>query len=105
MDLETVTIQFESISADYAQKFSVERTADWFLLKLTEEVGELIQSYLRYAGQARENDMSEAELRRDLENELADVLGMTLLVANHYNIDLEDAVSRKWLVHLSADLE
>ncbi len=103
MDLETLTTQFESISAGYAQKFTVERTPDWFLLKLTEELGELIQSYLRYAGQARDNGMSEAELRRDLEDELADVLGMTLLVANHHKIDLEEAVSRKWLIHLSAD--
>lgn len=103
MELDTLTRQFEAISALYAQKFGVERTPEWFLLKLTEELGELIQSYLKYAGQTRGNGQSAAELRRDLEDELADVLGMTLLVANHHEIDLEDAISRKWLGYLEAE--
>ena len=103
MELTTLTDQFEQISSIYAQKFGVERTPEWFLLKLTEELGELIQSFLKYSGQTRQGDQSEPELRRDLEDELADVLGMTLLVANHLQINLEDAISRKWLSHLSAD--
>ena len=100
MDLNTLTNQLESISVGYAQEFNIERTPDWFLLKLTEELGELIQSYLKYMGQARINGQSQAELKRDLEDELADVLGMTLLVANNHNIDLQDTISRKWLKYL-----
>ena len=100
MDLDTLTNQLETISSGYAQEFGIERTPDWFLLKLTEELGELIQSYLKYVGQARVNGVSQAELKRDLEDELADVLGMTLLVANNHNIDLQDTISRKWLKYL-----
>lgn len=103
MDLNILIGQLETISAGYAQKFDIDRTPDWFLLKLTEELGELIQSYLKYAGQARVNGVSQAELKRDLEEELADVLGMTLLVANHHHIDLQEAISRKWLQYLEKE--
>ena len=103
MDLTTLTEQLESISSGYAQKFEIERTPDWFLLKLTEELGELIQSYLKYIGQARTADVSQANLKQDLEDELADVLGMTLLVAHNHNIDLETAIARKWLQYLRED--
>ncbi|MCP5098710.1 MAG: pyrophosphatase [Chloroflexi bacterium] len=100
MDLDTLITQLETISSNYAKKFDIERTPDWFLLKLTEELGELIQSYLKYIGQARVNGVPRAELKQDLEDELADVLGMTLLVANNHNIDLQDAIARKWLIYL-----
>ena len=100
MDINTLIAQLETISSNYANKFDIERTPDWFLLKLTEELGELIQSYLKYIGQARAKGVPQAELKQDLADELADVLGMTLLVANNHHIDLQDAIARKWLIYL-----
>ena len=52
MNINHLTDKLETISLGYADKFDVERTADWFILKLTEEFGELVQSYLQYSGQA-----------------------------------------------------
>ncbi|GHO43138.1 hypothetical protein KSX_13010 [Ktedonospora formicarum] len=43
----------ESVSQRYAEKFDIERDDTWFVLKLQEEFGELIQSYLMLVGKAR----------------------------------------------------
>ncbi len=40
----------EAVSALYARKFGVDRDPDWFMLKLTEEVGELTQAFLVATG-------------------------------------------------------
>ena len=103
MNLKHLTEKLETISFGYAHKFDVERTDEWFILKLTEELGELVQSYLQFSGQARHKERSPDELKTAFEDELADVLGMTLLVAHHHNIDLETAVTRKWLQYLNED--
>jgi NTP pyrophosphatase (non-canonical NTP hydrolase) len=101
LDVNKLSADLEAISSGYAKKFGIDRTPEWFLLKLTEELGELVQSYLKYAGQARLNSTIEPTLRVDLEDELADVLGMTLLVAKNHNINIEQAITRKWLKHLN----
>lgn len=102
MKITTLIEQLETISLGYAQQFNVDRTPDWFLLKFTEELGELTQSYLKYAGQARMNvnNLPQAELKRDIEDELADVVCMALLTAKNQNIDIEAAITRKWLQYL-----
>ena len=105
MDITELTDQLETISSQYAQKFDIDRTPDWFLLKLTEELGELTQSYLKFSGQARNTSAYPARLKQDLEDELADVIGMALLVARHHDIDIEEAFARKWLQYLPADLD
>ncbi len=100
MDINTLTTNAETISADYAQHFDVDRTDDWFMLKLTEEVGEMTQSYLKYQGQARAKPDTSNTFRTEFEDELADVLGTVLLIAKHHDIDIEQAITRKWLKYL-----
>ena len=100
MDINRLTADVEAVSLSYAQQFDIERTADYFMLKLTEEVGEMTQSYLKYQGQARERTATKATLRAEFEDELADVLGTVLLVAKHHDIDIEQAITRKWLKYL-----
>ena len=100
MDIKALSDDLEEVSSIYATQFDIQRTPDWFLLKLTEELGELMQSYLKYVGQARVSDASKGELKKELEDELADVLGMTLLIAKNQHIDIEEAVKRKWLQYL-----
>ncbi|WP_413288163.1 MazG nucleotide pyrophosphohydrolase domain-containing protein [Bdellovibrio sp. HCB337] len=90
----------EKISQGYALKMDIERTADWFMLKLQEELGELTQSYMKVKGQARASGKSQAELQKALADEAADVLCHTLLFAKHNGIDLETAIKEKWLKYL-----
>jgi NTP pyrophosphatase (non-canonical NTP hydrolase) len=99
VDLSRWTDEVEEISQQYAARFGVDRTSSWFLLKLQEEVGELTQAYLQATGQGRDKGRSAAELREDLEAEVADVLAMLLLFARHHGVDVDDALQRKWMAY------
>lgn len=97
MDVEQLTEEVEQVSQRYAKKFTIERDATWFVLKLQEEVGELIQSYLMLTGQARTRGRSAEEIQAEFHKEVADVFCQVLLLARFYNIDLEKEVEEKWL--------
>lgn len=98
MNIKTITNEVEKISVLYTDKFGIKRDSDWFILKLQEELGELIQSYLMMIGQARKKERSEEELAQDFRKEVADVFSHILLLAKHHNIDLEKEVEEKWLI-------
>jgi NTP pyrophosphatase (non-canonical NTP hydrolase) len=98
MDLPTLTAEIEAISVRYAEKYDIERDNNWFVLKLQEELGELIQSYLMMTGQARPKGKSPEEIRRDFEHEIADVFCHLLLLAKFNDVDLAHAIDEKWLV-------
>lgn len=89
--------QFETASATYAGANGIERDADWFLLKLQEEMGELTQAWNRLTGRGRRKGRTQEELDRDLADETADLLGHILLFAHRNDIDLAAAIERKWL--------
>ncbi|NQW89629.1 pyrophosphatase [Curtobacterium sp. VKM Ac-2861] len=98
MDITELTSNVEEVSAHYAVMHDIDRNDDWFVLKLNEEVGELTQAYLAVRGQARDKGKSAAQLRQDLEYELADVLVQTLLIAKRMGVDVEKAIDEKWMV-------
>lgn len=98
MNIDELSQEVESVSAHYAERHSIDRTEDWFLLKLNEEVGELTQAYLARAGQARDKGRTASELEVDFRDELADVLAQVLLIARRFDVDLVHEIERKWLV-------
>lgn len=98
MDIAVLQRQVEAVSALYAQRNAIERTDDWHLLKLGEEVGELTQAYLSRSGQSRDKGLSPDEQHEAFRRELADVLAHTLLIAERFDIDLPAAIADKWLV-------
>ncbi|TDQ55167.1 MazG nucleotide pyrophosphohydrolase domain-containing protein [Actinorugispora endophytica] len=97
MDIEQLSAAVEEVSKGYAARFDIERSADWFVLKLHEELGELTQCHLMATGRARPKGRSAEEIRDDLHAEMADVLSHVLLLARFHGVDLEAAVTRKWL--------
>lgn len=58
---------------------------------LTEEVGELARIIARVYG---DQIAKSGDLKRDLPEELADVLWVVICLANQCNVDLEDALKR-----------
>lgn len=87
---------------DYAKRHpevSVDR--DYFVLKVTEEWGECVQSYMMNTGRAREKGKTQEELRDEFEKEFADVFGFLVLFAQQQNIDIEKALEKKWFKHLA----
>lgn len=103
MQIDELSDEVESVSASYAERHDIDRTDDWFVLKLNEEVGELTQAYLARAGQARDKGRTEVELEEDFRSELADVLAQVLLIARRFDVDLPDEVTKKWLVWRPAE--
>jgi NTP pyrophosphatase (non-canonical NTP hydrolase) len=93
MDLGQLTAQVERVS----RQFGVERSSDWQILKLHEEVGELTQVHLMREGQARSKGLAALDLDQRFAAEIADVICHALLVANHHNVDVESAIEQKWL--------
>lgn len=89
----------------YARLHNITRTPDWYLLKLTEELGELTAEHLLLNGQARPNKDGFGGTREALENEAADLFGQFVLYLRANGIDIEAAIERKWLRHLDAYTE
>lgn len=87
---------FETASRRYVEAHGITRDPDWYVLKLQEEVGELTQAWNRVRGRALAKGRSEEEMRRDLCDEAADVLGHILLFAHANGLDIEAAIARKW---------
>lgn len=98
MDLSTLTDELDTIASNYAKQFGITRDSNWFILKLQEEMGELIQSYLMKTGQARQKGKTKQEIDDDFRKEVADVFGMVLIFAKHHQIDLEQALEEKWMI-------
>lgn len=98
MELRATAQQIDAISRRYADIYGFERSTDWLVLKLQEEVGELVQAYLAKTGRHRHSGERPEELERRFSMELADALGMILALAAATGVDIEQAVDDKWLV-------
>jgi NTP pyrophosphatase (non-canonical NTP hydrolase) len=98
--LAELIVDFERVSRLYVDRCGIERDADWFVLKLQEELGELVQARLRLTGRGRVKGEGAEALRLQFEDECADLLGQLLLLANQYDVDLEIAARRKWFRYL-----
>jgi NTP pyrophosphatase (non-canonical NTP hydrolase) len=93
--LKILTEKVAKVSDVYAAEYNIDRSGDWHLLKLQEEMGELTQAYLTVTGRTRRPAGDEA--RTALTRELADVQCMLLLLARDEGIDMDQAVQEKWL--------
>lgn len=92
MKISDLTADVLRISDIYAREHNIDRSGDWALLKVQEELGELTAEHLRMNGRAR--GTADAD---KLGDEAADVLGMLLIYCDRAGIDLEQAMQRKWL--------
>lgn len=97
MDLRKLIKDVEEVSKKYSQKFGIKRDSQWYVLKLQEEMGELIQSYLMMTGKGRGKGQDEKAIRANFNHEVADVFSHVLLLARYFKIDLEKAIEEKWL--------
>jgi NTP pyrophosphatase (non-canonical NTP hydrolase) len=83
---------------NYCKKYNIEIDEDWALFKLYEEVGELAQSVLIHRKKCRpEKYITKEKSKEELAQELADVLGMIMVNAYLLDIDLEEAITKKWI--------
>lgn len=97
MELSEWSDRLEAVSQGYAEVYDIERTPEWMLLKLTEELGELSQAWLVASGQGRDRGRTPAQTRATVAAECADVVAMALLTAARMGVDVESALREKWL--------
>ena len=97
MSLKAATEPVQEVCDLYAERCGIERNDDWFLLKIQEELGELVQAHLKLTGRGRTKGLSAAELEQARADEAADLLCMTLLYCRRFGIDPDAAIQRKWL--------
>lgn len=82
----------------YGKKHNIEIDEDYLLFKLIEEVGELSEAILIDRKKSRPvKHVSKEESRKQIAAELADVTGMVVVLSHLMNIDLEDALDKKWI--------
>ena len=83
---------------NYGKNYNIEIDEDFALLKLFEELGEFAQAVLIHKKKSRPEKFVSEDLSKDeLGKELADVVGMAMVNAHLFGIDLEDAISKKWI--------
>ena len=92
LTLKALTADVRRISDIYAAAHDIDRSGDWAILKVQEELGELTAEHLRLSGRARGAGDPKA-----LADEAADVLGMLLIYCDGAGIDIEAAMQAKWL--------
>lgn len=98
MDFKELQKKVVENAINYGQKYNVQIDENFALLKLYEEVGELAQAVLIHQKKSRpEKHVSEEVSKKELGKELADIVGMTIVNAHLLGIDLEEAISEKWI--------
>lgn len=99
MDLGALSRHSQQKSSRYAASNAIERNRAWYALKVSEEAGEVAKAFVTLVGQGR-SKLPPAESREKLADELADLVAHAMLLAMNEDIDIEDAIRRKWLSHL-----
>lgn len=100
MDLKEIEQKLKTVIDVYIEKFKIQHSDDWFVMKIQEELGELTSTHLKLTQRARLGNHTKEELEFNLKEEIADVIAMTLLFAQHKGIDVEKAINEKWFKYL-----
>jgi NTP pyrophosphatase (non-canonical NTP hydrolase) len=83
---------------EYGKQYNIDIDEDFALLKLYEEAGELAQAVLIHRKKSRpEKHLADEVSKEKLAEEIADVVGMAIVCAHLYGIDLEEVMSKKWV--------
>lgn len=98
MEFKQLQKEIIATSKDYGKQYNFSIDADYALLKLYEELGELTQSILIDRKKCRsEKYLSDEESKIEMAKELADVAGTVIVLADLLGIDLEEAIDNKWI--------
>lgn len=98
MDFKELQQKVVKNALDYGERHSIKIDEDFALIKLFEEVGEFAQAILIHRKKCRTKKLvSEEVSKKELSKELADVVGLAIVNAYLLNIDLEEAIDKKWI--------
>ena len=89
------------VAEAYGERFNVTIDHDFAVLKLFEEVGEYAQAVIVHRKKSKpEKYVSVEESKKRMGEELADIIGMAIINADLFGIDLQKSIQEKWLKKL-----
>ena len=98
MQIKQLQKKISKILLSNSKRDNIKIDDDYLMLKLTEELGEFVQAYVVHNKRCRpEKYLSIQKSKKEMAKELSDVLGIILVIANNLNIDLEEAIVKKWI--------
>ena len=98
MEFKEIQEEIIKTMGDYGKEYNIKIDEDFVLLKLYEELGEFSQAVLISKRKSKPGKyVSEEVSKKEIAKELADVFGTIIVNAHLLNIDLEDAVIKKWI--------
>ncbi|MEK7096647.1 MAG: MazG-like family protein [Patescibacteria group bacterium] len=101
MEFSEVARGIVNTGKKYGNKHNIRIDQDFALTKLYEEIGELAQAWLIHTKKCRpEKYVSNEKSKQLISEELADVVGVSIMIADLLGIDLEKAINEKWLSKL-----
>lgn len=100
MRINDTAAAIDAINLRYAEIYGFERTSDWLMLKVQEELGELADAYLGKTGRQRDkgDGSGDGDAQERFAFELADTVGLLMALGHAEGVDLERAIDAKWLV-------
>jgi NTP pyrophosphatase (non-canonical NTP hydrolase) len=98
MNLKEIALHCEKAWDQYAEKFQIHRDDEFYLLKMQEELGELSRAFLELRGSEKKRKSSPEELKKKFADDIAVLVGNALILAHHFNIDLETTIKSKFPV-------
>lgn len=98
MELKQLQDQITGIFLTDLKSYKVHVSDDYLVLKISEELGEFVQSYIVHKKMCRpEKYVSTDESKKLMAKELADVVGLVFAISTELQIDLEEALTKKWI--------
>lgn len=98
MEFKDIQSKILKNAEKYSNANSIRFDDDFAMIKLCEELGELSQAFLIHKRKCRvEKFTSKEDSKKEIAKELADVIGMAVILANLLEIDLEEAIDKKWI--------
>jgi NTP pyrophosphatase (non-canonical NTP hydrolase) len=98
MELKELQDQIAKRFLSNAERDKIHVTDDYLMLKLNEELGEFVQSYIVHKRKCRpEKYLSPDESKKEMAKELSDVVGLAFVISTILEIDLEEALMKKWI--------
>ncbi len=98
MQLKQLQTKISKIFLDNAKRDNLKVDEDYLVLKINEEIGEFVQSYLIHKKKCRpQKFLKPKDSHREMAKELSDVVGLAFVLSKTLNIDLEEALVKKWI--------
>jgi len=98
MEFNQLQEEITKIFLENLERDNIEINDDYLMMKITEELGEFIQSFIVHKRKCRpEKYLSPEESKKSMAKELSDVLGLVFVISKKLDIDLEEALTKKWI--------